>query len=414
MSKIVVLRLIDTYFRHRWLYLIPIGLMTIAAAVYLFNQQHLYMTSGVIFTERSSLLSSLTAVDPQGFSWQTPAQDAAGQISDLIKTDAFIRAVIGETDLEAEMNTGGSAAEDLISEIRPKIFAWAAGNNQVQVSAVYDDPRIAYQLAQSTINTFILWNINLDRTDSATAEAFFQDLIRGYQADVLTAQKSLRSYLETHPKPQFGERPDTETFEIQNLQANLDFVSTRLAHAAEKAEDARLANVQIESNVRQKYMVVDAPDISTEPATSKRKMAKAAAMFLAAGTLLSGIAIVGATVFDQTFRLPVEVPHILSLPVLALVSDVSAPAPKRYWKRKRKEPVQEMQREPILEKPEEAHPLPVAGDDLPGPVPGKPVLTRKKKEQVATETPDITGQSQDQVAGASDLTIVGIDSKPEQ
>lgn len=382
MSKIVVLRLIDTYFRHRWLYLIPIGLMIMAATVYLFNQQHLYMSSGIIFTERSSLLSSLTAVDPQGFSWQTPAQDTAGQISDLIRTDAFIRAVIGETDLEAEMNSGGSAAEDLISEIRPKIFAWAAGNNHVQVSAIYDDPRIAYQLAQSTINTFILWNINLDRTDSATAEAFFQDLIRGYQADVLTAQETLRTYLETHPKPEADDRPDTETFEIQNLQANLNFAAARLARAAEKAEDARLANVQIESNVRQKYMVVDAPDIPTEPATSKRKMAKASAMFLAAGTLLSGIAVVGATVFDQTFQLPVEVTQVLSLPVLALVSDVSAPDQKRYWKRKRKEPVQAMRREHTLEKLEEALPLPLPDsyEDLPAPVPGKPGPTRKEKE----------------------------------
>ena len=78
----------------------------------------------------------------------------AYHFSDLIRTDAFIRAVIGETDLEAEMNSGGSAAEDLISEIRPKIFAWAAGNNHVQVSSIDDDPHIAYQLAQSTINFY--------------------------------------------------------------------------------------------------------------------------------------------------------------------------------------------------------------------------------------------------------------------
>ena len=394
MSKIVILRLFDTFFRHRWLYLIPIGLMAVAAGIYIYQQQNLYMASGVIFAEKTSLLSSLTAVDQEGFSWKTPAQDTAGQISDLTKTDAFIRAVIAETDLEAEMSRGGSAAEDVISEVRPKIFAWVIGNNQVQVTAVYDDPRIAYQLAQSTINTFILWNINLDRTDSATAEVFFQDLIRGYQADVLAAQETLRTYLEAHPKPNAGDRPDTETFEIQNLQANVNFAAARLAHAAEKAEDARLANVQIESNVRQKYMVVDAPDIPTDPATSKRKMAKAAAMFLGAGTLLSLIAIVGATVFDQTFQLPVEVPQILSLPVLALVSDVSGPAPRRSWKRKRKEPVQE--RAPILEKPEEVRVLPVTND------------------RMDTESPESKAQSQDEAAGASDLTTLGTDSQPER
>lgn len=336
MARTVILRLLDTYFRHPWLYLIPIGLMAIAGGIYLYNQQHLYMTSGVIFTEPSSLLSSLTSVEKERFSWQSPAQDTTNQILDLIRTDAFIRAVIGETDLEVEMSKGGTAAEDLIAKIRKNILVWTAGNNQVQISAVYDDPRIVYQLTQATINTFILWNINLDRTDSVTAEVFFQDLIRAYQADALSAENELRSYLETHPKPERGDRPETEIFEIQNLQAKLDFASARLAHAVEKAEDARLVNVQIESNVRQKYTVVDAPDIPNEPATSKRKMAKTAAAFMTAGMLLSGIAVVGATVFDQSFRIPMEVPRILSLPVLAVVSDASAPATKRFWKRKRK------------------------------------------------------------------------------
>jgi hypothetical protein len=361
MTRIVILRLLDTYFRHRWLYLIPIGFMVIAAGIYLYTQQHLYMTSGVIFTEKTSLLSSLTAVDQQGFSWTTPAQETTGQISDLIKTDAFIRAVIGETDLEAQMSKGSSAAKDLIKEVRKNIFAFAAGNNQVQIYATYDNPRIAYQLAQATINTFILWNINLDRTDSVTAEVFFQDLIRGYQADALAAQDTLRNYLETHPKPEQGDRPDTEVFEIQTLQANLDEANARLVHAAEKAEEARLANVQIESNVRQKYTVVDAPGISNDPAISKRKMAKAAAMFLAAGVFLSGLAVTGATVFDQSLRIPLELSETLGLPVLATVSDASSPASKRAFRRRRKAPGQD---QPVLEKKGDALPPPPPGEDL--------------------------------------------------
>jgi hypothetical protein len=387
--------------------------MTIAAGIYVFQQRHLYMTSGVIFTERSSLLTSLTSVEKDAFSWNTPAQDTASQIAELIQTDAFIRAVIGETDLETQMNQGDSAAEALISRIRPKIFVSVPGSNQVRIYAVSDDPRIAYQLAKATINTFILWNINLDRTDSATAEIFFQNLIQGYQADVDAAQAALRSYLETHPKPEGRDRPDTETFEIQTLQAKLDFANTRLASAAGKAEDARLADVQVESNVRQKYTIVDAPDIPNKPATSKRKMAQAAAMFLAAGMLLSVIAIVGATVVDQSFRIPVEVPQVLSLPVLAILSDASAPSPKRYWERKRKKQVQDLQAEPALAKPDDALLLSVQSDDPPVRVTGKPDRKRnKKKEQVTPETSDIPGH--DQESNTSDLSSSDADSKSEQ
>jgi hypothetical protein len=55
-----------------------------------------------------------------------------------------------------------------------------------------------------------------------------------------------------------------------------------------------------------------------------------------------------------------------------------------------------MQRAPILEKPDKARAMPIAND------------------QVETQTPESTEQSQDQVTGASDGTVFGIDSKPEQ
>lgn len=334
MGRIIILRFLDSYFRHRWLYPLPILVMTIFGLVYFLNQERIYISSGLIFTEQNSLLSSLTSVQSEGFSWNTPAQDATYQISDLIRTNAFIRAVIGETDLEAEMSKGPGAVDATISEVRKRIWASVAGSNQVQISAAYPNPRIAYQLAQATIKTFIQWKINLDRTDSVTAGDFFQELITGYQSDVVEARQALKNYLETHSEPVRGTRPDTEDLEIKHLQAELDFATTRLSQALDKAENARLAETQVESDVRQKYTVVDAPDIPGRPATSRRQMAMNAAVFVAAGVLLSGIAVLGATAFERSFRIPLDVRRALDLPLLAIVPEISVPvqeARSRRW-----------------------------------------------------------------------------------
>jgi capsular polysaccharide biosynthesis protein len=392
MSRIVTLRLLDTYFRHRWLYLIPIGLMAIAGAVYLLNQ-HLYISTGVIFTDKNSLLSSLTSVNQEAASWNTPAQDSANQISQLITTDAFIRAVISETDLETEMSKGTSTVRKTISDVRSHMWVSVTGNNQVQIGAAHTDPRIAYQLAQATISTFILWNVNLNHTDSTTAAGFFQDLIPNYQADMLAAQDALRNYLVTHPEPLHGSRPATEQFDIKNLQDQLDFAEARLNHALEKAEDARLANAQIESNIRQKYTVVDAPTIPDRSTTSKRQIAMNSAMFLAVGMFLSAVAVIGATVFDQTFRMPEEVPQLLNMPILAFLPDTSR---KDYWG-KRSMPGADRSGE---EQTEEVLTLPAS-------VPNKPRRERKKKKELTSETTDIAESNHDQTSSAADL------SKPE-
>jgi capsular polysaccharide biosynthesis protein len=413
MSRIVILRLLDTYFRHRWLYLIPIGVMVIAAAVYILNQ-NLYISSGVIFTDRDSLLSSLTSLNQEAVSWNTPAQDTANQVSQLITTDAFIRAVISNTDLETEMSKGTSTARDTISDVRSQLWVSVTGNNQVQIGAAHTDPHIAYQLAQSTINTFILWNINLNHTDSATATGFFQDLIPNYQADVLAAQDALRSYLVAHPEPLRGSRPATEQFDIVNLQDQLEFAQARLNHALEKAEDARLANAQIESNIRQKYTVVDAPAIPDRSTTSKRKIAMNSAIFLAVGVLLSGIAIVGTTLLDQSFRIPEDVPQLLNIPMLAFLPDTSPSAPRHYrgWKRRRS--ILSAGDEHLEEKSVEALTLAAPAQELPASVSVKPHRDRKKKKDVTTEPTDIIEPIQDQTPNVIDLSKPEDDSKPEQ
>lgn len=317
MGRTILLRLLDSYFRHRWLYLIPILVLTVFGAVYVLTQERYFISSGVIFTEQTSLLSSLTAVENEGFSWNTPAQDVTNEITDLIKTDAFIRAVIGETDLELKMSQGDEIVKDTITEVRKRIWVVPAGSNQVQINGANQDPVIAYQLAQSTINTFIQWNINLDRSDSTAAVNFFQELIMDYQSDAENAQQALRSYLDQHPEPLRGERSETEKMEIQNLQTKLDFATTRLAQALDKAENARLAEIQVESEVHQKYTLVDSPDIPTKAALSKRQMATNIAMFLVAGIIFSIVAVVGSTMMERSFRLPVDVERELGLPVLA-------------------------------------------------------------------------------------------------
>jgi capsular polysaccharide biosynthesis protein len=415
MGRIIILRLFDSYFRHRWLYLLPILVMAIFAVVYTLTREHVYISSGVIFTEQTSLLSSLTSVQSEGFSWNTPAQDTTNQISDLIRTDAFIRAVIQGTDLEAEMDKGEPVVRETIYEVRRRIWASVAGTSQVQISAANTNPHIAYQLAQSTIDTFIQWKINLDRTDSVTAGDFFQELIQGYRTDVTQAQQTLRSYLEAHPEPVRGARPDTEELEIQRLQADLDFAGTRLAQALDKAEEARLAETQVESNIRQKYTVVDAPGLPDRPATSRRQIAMNASVFLAVGALLSVIAVLGATVIERSFRTPLDVKQALDLPVLAVVPDVPKQNQKkrfRIWKRKKLSPT-----ETGKTNAEELEEAPIALnllEEVPELIQKEKPRRRKKKEPAPSEISETITEKPEETPIALELQALEVDFKSEQ
>ena len=324
MVRLVILRILESYFRHRWLYLLPIVLMSILGAIFVLVTKPTYTAKGVLYVETQSYLASLTAVRDSNVSWwTTPSQAVNQEISELLQTDAFVRAIIQRTSLEENMVKGPSVVEAIINETRANVWAVSLGNNQLQVNAVHEDPEVAYQIVTAVIEGYLQWRVNADLAESGVAQAFFTDLIETYSADLTAAREAMRIYLEAHPVPLRGDRPGNEVLEISRLQAEIDLAASRYATALNKEEETRLAMVQIESDARQTYFLIDAPTIPEKPDTSLRKLALSGGIFTIIGVFLSGGLIVGAAIIDRSFRFPVDVWHRLDLTVLTMVPETT-------------------------------------------------------------------------------------------
>lgn len=321
MLRLILLRLLESYFHRRWLYLLPCVLMAAAAYFYVSRLPVTYSSHGTLYVQNKTLLSSLTALRNDGLSWVTPAQATVSELYELLNTKAFLRAIIESTDLEIKIIENTEAAEGTLEEARNAIWIQTLGNNLVLIGAAHEMPRVTHQLVTSTIETYIRWKSNLSRDDSVAAQSFFTDLINTYEIEVAPARQAMADYLKTHPKPVRGERPEEEVAEIARLQAAIDRVQERLNHAQNQEESARLALVQTESDVRQSYSIVDAPVRPVTPERSRKELALTIAFFLFAGVALSVIGIVGGALLDQSHRFPVDVKYGLHLPVLALVAE---------------------------------------------------------------------------------------------
>lgn len=319
MVRLIVLRFLESYFRHRWLYLIPILIMSIAGALTLFVTSE-YTARGVIFIQGESLLGSLTSLPRDGFGFETPAQATSQELYELLATDAFIRSLVLETSFEEYMAEGQTAMADAFEEVRETIWVEPRGENQIVIFASHEDPVLAYQLVSATIESYIQWQINLDLNESRVAEEFFKDLTATYQSDLEQARSEMEVFLSTHPDPpQFQSRPASEMIEIDRLQANIDMAAERYTATLTNLENARLATAQSESNVRQSYLLIDAPLLPETPETSLQTLAVTGAIFVVLGVVISGIAVVGSALLDRSVHFPIDVYHTLELPVLATV-----------------------------------------------------------------------------------------------
>jgi uncharacterized protein involved in exopolysaccharide biosynthesis len=326
MTKIVLLRLIESYFRHRWLNLLPIVIATVIGVVFIQQSDPTYTSSGVVYVDDQSYLATLSNVSQSSDSWWlSPSQAVSQEINELLRTDAFIRAIIQDTGLEENMDGGREAIEETIDQTRNALWSTSIGENQIQMNATFDDPQIAYQLVSSAIAVYLQWQINAEISETEVAQVFFSDLILEYEANLAEARSEMREYFITHPEPIRGVRPGEEQLEISRLQADVDLAASRLATALNQEENARLTMAQIESDARQTFFLIDAPQIPEQSNTSLRNLAMNFAIFVAAGVILSATLIVGTAIIDRTIRFPIDAQQIFDLPVLTLVyeSDIT-------------------------------------------------------------------------------------------
>ena len=338
MLRLIVLRLLDTYFRHRFLWLLPIAAMIAFAAFNFVTAKFSYISVAALYVNKETLLADVASFNQGGFAWVTPAQATTDQIKELFQTDAFIRAVLQLTDSEKDIKGDPSATAELISATRHSIWVNTIGSNSLVIGATSGDPALSQQLANGAIEVFLQWKINTGYQATTAALAFYKDLVKTYAAEVQAAEEELKGFLDAHPVPVRGDRVPSEAVEIDRLQRNLNSISDRLKKAQDHLEDSQLTDKVNESEVRQKYLIVDAPNYPIEPAQSKKTMLTNSIIFVVVGVVLSVIGVVAATLLDQVVRFPEDVTFAVNLPVFAVIPEWQTEKKKGKAKPAAKEP----------------------------------------------------------------------------
>lgn len=319
MVRLVLLRLLESYFRRPILVLLPILLFSILGIFFVLNQEPTFIANGKLRIEDQVSVEEITGGQSGSFSWKTLAQQTVDQFDNLTATDAFIRAVISQTDLEEELLTHDGTESEFFDLVREDLWAAAIGDDQFGIVGRSENPEIATQLVVASIESFLQWNINTELKDSNVAVDFYEQQVNDYLTEFEQRQDELREYLRTHPEPDRGERPAIEQLEINQLQARADDAAKRYTNARDAQEQAKLQARQAESAVRVRYTVVDAPKIPEESDDSLTQKATTLIMFGVLGSIISVVWIVASALLDRTMRYPIDVRSGLELPVLAAI-----------------------------------------------------------------------------------------------
>lgn len=320
MTKRVIRRLFETFFRRWYLYILPLVLFIGAGVAQASSGTSGYRSGGVMSVAQDTVLSQLTQIRGEGFGYETPAAATSSDMNSLLGTERFLDAVIERAQITDALQSG------LITElgVRQSIFATPGGDQLVQVVATTEFPDLSQRLASATIESFIAFEIEEKVSQSAAAEDFFDNQIRGYQREADDAQRELDRFVSSVDAARLEDQTLEEQIGVQQRQADVTAAETRLASAQEQSEAARLEREKTESDVRQQLRVVDEPQVPSAPESRRKDMIMTVAMFTFVGLLLTTGLVALAVVADRTFRVPEDVEHALGVKVVAVVPDIAA------------------------------------------------------------------------------------------
>ena len=215
MTAQVVLRLIDKFFSHLWLYLVPIILVGAVGVWVATSGEDSYQSWATMKVERDAAVAEVTdsAQDP-GFGWETPAATAES-MNALLRTQTFVDDVATSAGLD-EMVDAGLLTLD---EVRASVAVFADSPRLVKVVGTNGNPDVAHRVAEGTIESYIESVRENEVRDATVAIDFLRQKLPEYEAGVAQAETDLEAWIAAHPDPRAGDtRPADQQVELTRLQ----------------------------------------------------------------------------------------------------------------------------------------------------------------------------------------------------
>jgi hypothetical protein len=309
----------EILFRHRIrfvaLLLIPIALGT-SVAVLLASHR----AAATLRIEDPSAFGATFV--PLGWSAdQTPAQNLADSVNQVVKTQAFSQSLSDRLS-SAKVVSSQSELQQTLASIATNLKVTASGSHLMTLTYSCPHAAICLQVISDTIDIFREQLLATEQAQADAAVAFWRAELTDAQTNLATAQAVLHSYAATNP----GAAIDANSSDPQVVQL-LGGVAQWRAKVVESQSSVTQAQYLGTASARLLQIgttVADPPHIA-----SSRFYGDGTSLVPAALALLAGLSVVAAYVFllawvDRTVGDPNALERRLGVPVVATIPSLAS------------------------------------------------------------------------------------------
>lgn len=348
-----MVRYVETFFRHRLLLTVPIAISVAVAIALVLIQPRAYSSSIKIWVDRTSY--GLTAADNN---YQTPAQEQADVITELLRTRSFCITVGDQGNLTTEISSGSSSSSGILGKVQSKLQSLLGGSsgatsggstssstNPALGDAVYADvsghttvdatgpqiitvtftdtsPQVAASTAQAVFDQFVAQLLSTKRAQSQAAVDFYTQQVKSVQTDLATADTKLFDYIAQHPG---ANDPNSVDPTLAALKQTDDLLRTRVSNLTSQLDAAKLADAGLAQPGPNGFHVLDPARVPSRPDSHTTLLIAAFGGGLVAGLVIALCGLLALTFADTSLTRPEEVEKLLGLRVVGAVGMVDQP-----------------------------------------------------------------------------------------
>ncbi len=266
-------KILEAFFRHWVLILLPLLVIPLDVAAWVFSTPPQYEAQAGVWVERPTYLSysgeELTRYLP-------PATVQRNRLLELMRTRSFLSAVVSGSPLQSLLDAPDGAAE--LDQIFARDFdVIQNGDHLLVIRFRAEDSRVALATVKAVVDEFRA-RASQDRlTQAQLAISFYQARLNDSEGALSQARVELSKYLSANPKiavtlAQNGSEVARLDPQFAELQRRLDAVQRDADSARGSLQAAQLDISAGKQSDALGFRVVDTAGVSASPSRQLRKL----------------------------------------------------------------------------------------------------------------------------------------------
>jgi uncharacterized protein involved in exopolysaccharide biosynthesis len=307
-------RYLETFRRHRVALVLPVLIALVLSSYVAMSKPHKYQSAmSVWFDTATPNTSSLVSL--QGS--VTPAQQGQQTLQEFLGTRQFLVAVGRNGPVGAALGKvyRGTALDDQIVAVLNKAITVAvAGPQVVTISMTSTNPGYIPGTLSAVATEYVAEITSTIQSRDQATQGYYQTELAAAQSSLTAADQRVAGYLMAHPNASIASDVTYNQLSQAAIQAqeNLTTVQSNLGQA-----NLSVQNVSGPAS----FHVVDAAPAAVE-VSSKKHMVFTVVAGLAAGVVISLLALSALTGFDKTARRTEDIETVLGLQVVGTIDEL--------------------------------------------------------------------------------------------